>query len=175
MYTFALNGAAAGCVDETVYDLCTNMLDCDNSLTLQSSAAHSSGTSIIVNKAIEQDEVILYLRAKTKGGKTAFKEIEFTVKCGQELVGLDDANYALGITGLPTIVEFYNTGLGTTFKSFNPADGYDFIKAFEGASTSDRCPVTEVKIYYLFNGNLIPWDDTSSIKISSNLLQVNIV
>lgn len=77
-----------------------------------------------------------------------------------------DSAKAAAITGPTNIDLNYNSGLGSTFKTFNPAsDGYNLVAAFAGASSSDRCPVTKVELYYMFNGGLVPWVDTTYVKI----------
>lgn len=49
-FTIAQNGAMASCVT-TTYSLCTNNLDCDNTLTTSTSAAHVVANEIKVDKA----------------------------------------------------------------------------------------------------------------------------
>lgn len=131
-------------------------------------------SGLVVNKAVDSTNRVVYLRAKTKSGLQAIQTLTFTVACGTETISINNAVMTSKLPKGTTLSVAYDSTAATDLKIITAADGFDLLGVFDGASSSSLCPVTSVQLFYDPGSGITSWTDTTKIKVDvSNQLNVN--
>ena len=181
-FTAILGNAMESC-SQITYSLCTrtNYYYCEySSYSLTTSDQNQpmwlENNYLYVNKSMSANYMNFTLKANTPSGRSpAYKNLELSLTC-DETIGINPNTLASKVTSTTTIVLVYDSTAESTYKALTISDGYDFLGAFEGASSDPLCPVDSLKIWYLNQDNTYSLATSTQHYYlnSENQLQVNI-